>query len=1263
VNQNVRIDQPESCLAGGGEMGALIRAHDWAATPLGPVATWPQSLRTAISIVLESRFGMYIAWGPEFTQFYNDGYRPILGSTKHPAIGKSSRETFRESWHIIGPLFQQVMEGTAVGSEDWLLPLDRHGYLEECYFIFSYSPIRDESGGVGGVLVTVTESTERVLGERRLHTLRDLAASAAETHGPAQAWTRAMEALRLNAADLPFAALYELIDQGRTARLISASGMEAGGPSAPERVDLTGAGDVWPLAQVARSSQPVTAPVPLIDVRERPGRLSPGAWPEPPHTALVLPVTRPGLAVPYGILVAGVSAGRALDGAYREFYSMVTSHIATAISNARAYDEERRRAESLAELDRAKTAFFSNVSHEFRTPLTLMLGPLEDLIEAARDAAGDAQREQLETVHRNGHRLLKLVNSLLDFARIEAGRVQADYEPVDLAALTTDLASVFRSVIERAGLRFTVDCPPLPGPVHGDRDMWEKIVLNLLSNAFKFTFAGEIAVALAWQGDHVELAVRDTGVGIASDALPSLFQRFQRVRGSRSRTHEGSGIGLALVQELARLHGGAVAVDSEPGRGSTFRVIIRTGCAHLPAEQIRRAHESVSTAIGAHAFVAEATRWLPDTGAATGPDPDQAEGLHSRDVHARVLVVDDNADMRDYLRRILGQCWAVETAADGQAALEAARARPPDLVLTDVMMPGMDGFALIRALRQDDRSRGVPVMMLSARAGEEARIQGLQGGADDYLVKPFSARELVARVASQLSLAGARRMAEKQRAALYELFMQAPVPICVIRGHELVFEIANPRYERLVGRSQIAGKTLFEALPELFGQGYDELLRRVLATGQPEQREESLVRLVRRPRGGMEDTWWTFIYAPLRDASGRVERVMVLCTEVTAQVAARRQAERANRAKDDFLAMLGHELRNPLAPILAALHLMKLRGSNADAAERQIIERQVQHLVRLVDDLLDVARITHGKIELDRAPVEMAEVVAQAVEMSRPMFEQRRHHLEVSVPARGMRVLGDQHRLAQVVSNLLANAAKYTPQGGHVSVSATRRGQDVILRVVDDGVGMSPDLLANLFELFVQAPQNLARSDGGLGLGLAIVRNLITLHGGLVEAASEGPGRGSAFEVRLPLHQEAQPAPRSTRGAARTGTMLAAPGHRVLIVDDNVDAADLLAESLRLVGYDTRTAYDGRAALKAAESLAPDVVLLDLGLPLMDGYEVAQRLGKLPGTAGARLVAVTGYGQSSDRERSRQAGFHEHLVKPVQLDQVRSILERLLSSG
>src|SRR5262249_22587704 len=296
-----------------------------------------------------------------------------------------------------------------------------------------------------------------------------------------------------------------------------------------------------------------------------------------------------------------------LDDLYRSFFQLATTQVATAIANARAYEEERKRAEALAEIDRAKTLFFSNVSHEFRTPLTLMLGPLEDLLQAETDV-GPKVLTQLQVMHRNGLRLLKLVNNLLDFARIEAGRAQASYEPVDLCAYTAELGGVFRSAIERAGLRFTVECEPLSDVTYVDREMWEKIVLNLLSNAFKFTFEGEIALAVQPVAEGVAVTVRDTGIGIAADELPRLFERFHRVRGARSRSHEGTGIGLALVRELVRLHSGTVRVDSEPGRGTTFTVTLPVGKAHLPLDRIGAARTVASTALTGRAYVDEAVR-------------------------------------------------------------------------------------------------------------------------------------------------------------------------------------------------------------------------------------------------------------------------------------------------------------------------------------------------------------------------------------------------------------------------------------------------------------------------------------------------------------------------------------------------------------------------------------------------------------------------------------------------------------------------------
>jgi signal transduction histidine kinase len=450
---------------------------------------------------------------------------------------------------------------------------------------------------------------------------------------------------------------------------------------------------------------------------------------------------------------------------YRGFLDLVAASVSTALANARAHEEERRKAEALAEIDRAKTAFFSNVSHEFRTPLTLMLGPLEDELAERSSPLPPARRERLETAHRNTLRLLKLVNTLLDFSRIEAGRMQASYEAINLALYTAELASVFRSAVEKGGLTLTVDCPPLPELIYVDRDMWEKIVLNLLSNAFKHTFEGGIRVTLGWRGDHVELVVADSGVGIPQAELLHLFDRFHRVKGAKSRTHEGTGIGLALVQELVHAHGGSVQVNSREGQGSTFSVTVKAGREHLPPERIGVRQSQNATGVRAAAYVDEALHWISEVPAAVArPAPLGLTNLSNGEVRPaassgarfRILWADDNADMREYVHRLLADHYDVTAVADGAAAVAAALATPPDLVLTDVMMPGLDGFGVLRELRAHEHTRSIPVILLSARAGEESAVEGLEAGADDYLVKPFSARELLARVRTHLELAKLR---------------------------------------------------------------------------------------------------------------------------------------------------------------------------------------------------------------------------------------------------------------------------------------------------------------------------------------------------------------------------------------------------------------------------------------------------------------------------------------------------------------------------
>jgi signal transduction histidine kinase len=376
--------------------------------------------------------------------------------------------------------------------------------------------------------------------------------------------------------------------------------------------------------------------------------------------------------------------------------------------------------------------------------------------------------------------------------------------------------------------------------------------------------------------------------------------------------------------------------------------------------------------------------------------------------------------------------------------------------------------------------------------------------------------------------------------------------------------------------------------------------------------------------------------------------------------AARREAEQANGAKDEFLAMLGHELRNPLAPIVTALQLMKLRAADVFDKERAIVERQVRHMVTLVDDLLDVSRITRGKVELNLEPVELAATVHKALELAGPLIEQRQHTVDVSVNST-LRVLGDPVRLAQVVSNLLTNAAKYTPPQGHIWISAHAQAGEVTLTVRDDGMGIEPELLPRMFELFVQGGQALDRSQGGLGLGLTLVRSVIELHGGHVVARSQGRGKGSEFSVSLPLLAGAAAAQLAS-DAQPQPTAAKVKGARILIVDDNLDALALLAEALQLVGYETHEAEDAAGALAKAQVVMPQLALLDIGLPVMNGYELARRLRAIPGLEHIKLAALTGYGQPADKERTREAGFDEHLVKPIAIERVQQVVARLLEA-
>jgi len=633
----------------------------------------------------------------------------------------------------------------------------------------------------------VTEETERVVAERRMATLRDLGSDPSSVRTVPEMLAFTARQFERNQRSFPFTLTY-LFDDG-TARLVATSGLPVGHPAAPAALSVHDPHALWPAAAAAKGRSTVVA----LDGLSQ-ARLPTGGWPEQPTRAVVQPLPQQGGA-PYGFLVAAVDRYRPLDDGYRGFIELTAGHIAAGIASARISQAQQQRAEELAELDRVKTAFFSNVSHEFRTPLTLIMGPVEQL-RAALAGADRETREEIEVVRRNALRLGRLVNTLLDFSRIEAGRMQARFAPLDLAAVTAEFAGVFRSAVEAAGLTFEVDCPPLPEPVYADRALWEKVVLNLLSNALKFTFEGSVRVAVRADGDRALVTVEDTGVGVPARELPRLFERFHRIDAPRARSTEGSGIGLALVKELVGMHGGTITASSVEGAGTAFAVSLPFGCRHLPDDALVREGEAGAEAgeSAADAYVLEALRWLPDEDR-TAPPASAAEPP-GRVAPAHVLVVDDNADMREYLARLMrGAGHRVTAVSGGASALEAARTQQFDLVVSDVMMPGVSGLDLVSALRRTPQSADVPVLLLSARAGQEASIEGLEAGADDYMFKPFVAAELLARVRANVELSRLRGHHNRWRDALVESLQDA---FCVIDGQGTVVEI-NAAFTEILG--------------------------------------------------------------------------------------------------------------------------------------------------------------------------------------------------------------------------------------------------------------------------------------------------------------------------------------------------------------------------------------------------------------------------------------------------------------------------------
>jgi signal transduction histidine kinase/CheY-like chemotaxis protein len=1095
---------------GGGEMGDRIRGFDWASTSLGPIESWPQSLRTVVNILISSRYQMWMAWGPELTFFYNDAYRPTLG-LKHPsALGKPSTEVWPEIWADIGPLIETVLRtGIATYDEGLLLLLERSGFPEETYHTFSYSPLADDDGRINGMLCVVTEETDRVIGDRRVKSLRDVAAGMASTNTEAEVLQVLRDQLSRNQRDLPFTLTY-LYDARGAARLASFSGIDPGHTLAPERLE-PGSNAPWPAGELFL--QPASRLIEDLAEQGQSAVLPTGGWNRPPGQAAIVPIKQQGQEEPAGFFVVGLNPYRRYDSAYSGFVDLLAGQIAAGLGNARAYDATRQRAEALAEIDRAKTTFFSNVSHELRTPLTLMLSPVEELLSDS-GARTPAERELLDLVHRNGLRLQKLVNTLLDFSRIEAGRMQASYEPADLALLTADLAANFRSAMHRAGLNFEIACEPLAERVYVDREMWEKIVLNLLSNALKYTVQGGVRVAVEARGRFAELTVEDTGTGIPEAELPHIFERFHRVEGARGRTIEGTGIGLALVQELVKSHGGSIRVESQVSRGTKFTVAIPFGTEHLPPDKIRAASHTASLVSRADVFTEEGLRQFSGEPV---PVAVSANGsLHSPGGQlARVLLADDNADMREYVARLLSGRYRVTAVQDGEEALRSALADPPDLILSDVMMPALDGFGLLTELRSRTETRTIPVVLLSARAGEESRVEGLGAGADDYLIKPFTARELLARVDAHISMHRRRLEAEaalrESQATLQSFYDSSPflMGVTELDGDKIVPIYVNAATIECIG-AEGGGGGVPHSVKELW-----------LAHYRRSQAEDGFVRFEYEHPRAIGPCWLSCCVNFLGVIGNGRPRFSYVAEDITERKRndellqrSNRELRRANADLEQFAYSASHDLQEPLRQI--AVYSQLLEKKFAD----QLHGKCLQYLGYCVEGAHRMEMLISGLLEYSQVSRHSDSPPGRV--NTTDVIETVRKNLATTIEETGAEITttdlptvrGHAAPLVHLFQNLVSNALKYRgKKRPRVMLGAARENGQWRFSVEDNGIGIPPEFQSQIFGIFKRLHD---RSEyPGTGIGLAICQKIVERSGGRIWVESE-PDRGSTFFFTLP---------------------------------------------------------------------------------------------------------------------------------------------------
>lgn len=1131
MDSAARTRLPNKISFAGGEMGKLISEFDWSKTPIGSPNTWSESLKNLVNMMLVNRFPMLLWWGEHYVQIYNDPYIPVLG-LKHPSpgLGRPGYECWDEIWNVIGPLVDTPFKGGASSwMDDILLKVNRNNFEEETHFTIAYSPVPDPTvaNGIGGVLATVKEITGEIIAKRQMETLRKLGKGISTTSSVTEVYFQTAMVLRENPFDIPFAFIHR-IDSRSKAWLEAVAGIGMNHPELPIEIDLAHDNSVWSdwvraadeSSLIVGENRQIRMPAPT------------GAWDTAPTQFAYLPIREAKRGAPIAIVTLALNPFRKFDESYSNFVQLIADQISLGVTNILAYEKEKQRAEALSELDKAKTTFFGNVSHEFRTPLTLMLGPLDDLLAQKQDRVV-ADREVISLIQRNGLRLQKLVNTLLDFSRIEAGRMQMVFKPTDIAKITGDIASNFTSAIANAGLTYEIDCPTLWEPIYLDEEMWEKIVLNLLSNAFKFTFDGKIKVQLSMLADTVELRIVDTGIGISKEDQQHIFERFHRVYQARSRSFEGSGIGLALVSELIKLHGGSIEVESEPGNGTAFIVKIPRGKAHLPAEQVQNGRgEQLSTAIKANVFLEEALRWFPDeVRVHTITDLETKKQASNKPT---IILADDNADMREYIKGVLDEYCEVYAVVNGKQAFELAKEIKPDLVLSDIMMPEMDGFELLELLRQDLSLKTTPVILLSALSGEEARIEGFQSGADDYLTKPFTRNELIARVNSNIQLSNIRKEIEE---AIRQ--SESRLRALVMATSDVVYRM-SPDWTIM---RELDGRNFLQSTGEPISNWPDKYIHpkdqaRVWKAIREAIETKSVFQLEHQVIKADGTLGWTLSRAvPIRDRQGEIVEWFGAASDISVRKLHETELERwvENRTKElnevnsalknsnddllQFAHVASHDLKEPVRKIKTFTHRLMdetaVLTSDKGSSYLNKILTSAERMSTMIDGVLTYSSLNGANVELEQVDLN---TILEDIKVDLELLIQQESGT-FSYPQLPV-IVGGRLLLYQLFYNLISNSLKFAYPGRppvieldwHIEEKNRIRNRVITLR--DNGIGFDPEYNELIFDMFSRL--NAKDRFDGTGLGLSLCRKIVERHGGSIHANGR-KGEGATFTIKIPV--------------------------------------------------------------------------------------------------------------------------------------------------